>query len=157
MPPNFKQITLIQSGVADLVISEGFAGSGAWYQRGRIGGKRSNGRTPVGALKIASPAYRPKLISTITAKVVESQLALFDRMMDNQQDGVVITCKNEFELVPQGQASWHNRTIVSGSSQTINGQQKCNVSYNCWIQREDGDADDRGPGWFLLQFVIEEL
>lgn len=158
--PSTKQITLAipGSGLSNLVLRQGQ--DEGWYNRAIAGGYRSEGKTRLGSTRLNRDGFKPYFVWSIATMIRETDLALAERIYSTIQNApttqVVLT--DEFSYVDQLQASWHNRTVVSGSTKTLGGIQRSLCSFNVLLQFDESQAIKvLGGGFHLLSFTAEEI
>lgn len=132
-------------------------------QRSTVGTFADAGKTLLGAQRITRAGFLPYF--SWVANAVFTNEGKRDTWLDYltavQSDPTIqLILKDEFNYVPAIQTSWHNRTIVGGSTvATNNGTTKSYCSFNVLMVVDEASSDPEplAGGWYQSQFRLVEL
>lgn len=159
--PTFRQGTIaIPSASVDDIVFYGSDDPQTILMRSSVGGYVSNGKTNQGATLIGrATSQKPHFVWTGEPLIKLASFAHVQRMesiiQNNPLTQVVLT--DEFEYVDGSQTSWHNRTVITGSTTTISGLSKSLCSFNIFLNLTEDWWEYRGNGWYKIRFSAEEI
>jgi hypothetical protein len=160
-PPLKLTLSAPSLGFDPLIFTK-FGDGGKFYQRAVNNSYKSLGKSLAGGNKLSRLGFKSYFTWSISAILTEAQTDLWMDYYSSAQDDITnqFVLSDEHSYVPALQTTWHNRTVISGSTvSTSGGRSKSFINANVFLQVEEssGTPEIAGNGIWLVQAIFEEL